>query len=158
MKTDNKKIGFLIAILVPAIAGVGLILFTSLNGEDENKNLTLPGDEVVNELPQNPAGDTRLNDQEQIKEALVEKNDWEAGDIELTITENDGTYASGMVGPVGGGPGGGMWFAKNVNGVWKIVWDGNGVIMCENLAEYPDFPIEMIPECYDSASDQMTDR
>lgn len=157
MKNQNKKIGFFIAILIPAVAAVGILLFTSAN-RSEKENVSVPNEEVVNELEENGAAGTRLNDQEQIKEALVEKNDWNLEDIEVSIIENDGIYAKGMVGSVGGGPGGGIWFAVNEVGTWEIVWDGNGIIMCEDLVEYPDFPSDMIPECYNSSTDEMITR
>ena len=59
---------------------------------------------------------------------------------------------------VGGEGGGGRWFAAKVNGLWKLVWDGNGIIKCSDLADYPEFPVSMIPECFDEASDKLVKR
>jgi hypothetical protein len=41
-----------------------------------------------------------------------------------------------------------MWFAALVDGEWRIVWDGNGVIDCPSVDPYPDFPASMIPACF----------
>lgn len=98
------------------------------------------------------------SDQELIKEALVAKNNWNSDEISVTVSKNDGTYATGLVGPVTPGPGGGAWFAKKVNGNWKIVYDGNGIIMCDNLTDYPDFPNSLIPQCYDANSGNLVTR
>lgn len=93
-----------------------------------------------------------------IKAVLVEKNGWNADEISVGVLQSDGTYAMGAAGPTEGGPGGGAWFAKKVDGQWKIVWDGNGSIMCSDLKDYPDFPNTMIPECYDQTTGNMVQR
>ncbi len=97
------------------------------------------------------------SDSDLIKAALVAKYDWDPQDIILTISKNDGQYATGGVREESA-MGGGMWFAAKVDGDWQIVWDGNGVIMCENLTDYPDYPKSLIPECYDSTTNEMVKR
>ncbi len=97
-------------------------------------------------------------DEELIKAALVTKNNWEADEIAITIAKNDGEYATGGVGATTPQSGGGIWFAAKVDDEWQIVWDGNGVVMCEDLTDYADFPIELIPECYDSTQAVMVER
>lgn len=87
------------------------------------------------------------NDAELIKAALFKKNNWPADDsINVTVSTNDGIYASGTAGGQGGG---GYFFAAKTNGEWVIVADGNGTISCASLANYPNFPKTLIPECYD---------
>jgi hypothetical protein len=95
---------------------------------------------------------------EDIKALLVAKNNWNADEIKVTVSENDGTYAKGGVGAVTPQGGGGLWFAAKVNGKWNIVYDGNGIITCDSLTNYPDFPASMIPECYDASTNQMVER
>lgn len=101
-------------------------------------------------------GCAAADDNALIKEVLFKKNDWkESDEITVTVATNDGKYASGTVTSGGGG---GYFFAVKDNGVWKIVADGNGVIPCENLANYPDYPKTLIPECWDSAANKSVKR
>ncbi len=47
--------------------------------------------------------------------------------------------------------------AKDENGEWALVFDGNGVIYCADIEPY-DFPVEMVPQCYDEPSGQIIER
>jgi hypothetical protein len=99
------------------------------------------------------------NTAELIKQALIKKNNWTNGDdLIVSISKNDGTYASGGVKEKNAEAGGGYFFAAKVAGVWKIVADGNGTISCESLAPYPDYPISMIPECWDEKTGKSVNR
>lgn len=100
-----------------------------------------------------------MSDEGAIKTALVKRNGWEDEQaIELTIVENNGTFARGGVGDPAFPGTGGLWFAKKVGGEWKIVWDGNGIVKCGAMREYEDFPASMIPQCYDEASGELVGR
>lgn len=91
-----------------------------------------------------------------IEKALFDKNKWQETDnISIQITTNDGKYASGTVTSLGGG---GYFYAAKVNGVWKIVADGNGIIPCSNLTNYPDFPTSLISTCYDTTTSKLINR
>jgi hypothetical protein len=98
------------------------------------------------------------NDAEEIKQALIKKNNWTNMEIEVTVSKNDGQYASGGVKEKGSEAGGGYFFAVKDGGVWKIVADGNGTISCDSLVPYPDYPSSMIPECYDEQTGQVVKR
>lgn len=96
------------------------------------------------------------SDNELIKKALFLKNKWpDDGTITVTVSTNDGKYASGTATSQGGG---GYFFAIKVNDKWEIVADGNGIIECSSLTKYPDFPKTLIPECYDSATQKSVKR
>lgn len=87
------------------------------------------------------------DDNELIKTALFDKNGWKETDgITVTVSTNDGKYASGGATAQGGG---GYFFAVKDNNEWVIVADGNGVIPCSSLEKYPDYPKTLIPECWD---------
>lgn len=102
-----------------------------------------------------PTSETQ-SDRELIRAALFKKNNWPADDsITVKVSTNDGTYASGTAGGTGGG---GYFFAKKVNGAWVIVADGNGVITCAQLLPYPDFPKNLISECYDESTQKTVTR
>lgn len=94
-----------------------------------------------------------------ISEALIKKNNWDPKiQLEITVKTNDGKYASGGVTEKGAMGGGGMFFATKVQGVWKIVADGNGIAQCSELAPYPDFPTSLIPQCWDVATNKLVTR
>jgi hypothetical protein len=93
-----------------------------------------------------------------IREQLVAKHGESAGDLIVTASRVEGMYAQGGAKPGGGDIGGGMWFAVNTGGSWKMIWDGNGSILCKDITAYPEFPVSMIPECYDEASGQTVER
>ncbi len=69
--------------------------------------------------------------------------------LAITVSKIAGNYASGLASAQGGGGG---WLAAKVDGQWKLVWSGNGTITCKTLVPYPDFPRDMIPECYDDVA------
>jgi hypothetical protein len=85
----------------------------------------------------------------QVRSDLIAKRGESINQLVFTISKIQGNYAQGGISGQGGG---GMWFAANIDGTWKLVWDGNGVILCSDLTNYPDFPTSMIPECFDSAT------
>lgn len=92
---------------------------------------------------------------EAIKTALIKKYGPNASDMEVTVSKIDGEYAKGMVTEEGGG---GMWFAARLNGTWTLVWDGNGIITCDDISPYPEFPANMIPECWDNSTSKLITR
>ena len=97
-------------------------------------------------------------DQELIKEAFQEKHpDWDLSQMDFLIQENTGMFANGSVGPKGGGPGGGMFFAAKTDSGWEIAWDGNGIIECADIEPY-SFPNTLIPSCYDSLTQETVTR
>lgn len=96
------------------------------------------------------------SDNELIKKALFSKNKWpDDGTITVTVSTNDGKYASGTATSQGGG---GYFFAIKIGDKWEIVADGNGVISCSSLVKYPDFPLNLIPECWDDKTQKSVKR
>jgi len=92
----------------------------------------------------------------QTQEQLVAEHGPSAKSLDVTVSTISGNFAQGAASEVGFG--GGMWFAAKVDGKWELVWDGNGMITCNDLINYPDFPPSMIPACYDMGSEEMKDR
>lgn len=90
-----------------------------------------------------------------IKQALVAKHGSTANELTITVSKIEGDFAKGMTSASGGG---GIWFAAKTNGVWKLVWDGNGQINCSDLTPYPGFPNTLIPDCYDTTTGQVVTR
>ena len=90
-----------------------------------------------------------------IKEALAAKHGSNADSLNISVSQIQADYASGGATDQGGG---GMWFAAKVNGAWKLVWDGNGSILCSDLTAYPNFPSSMIPECWNEQTQKLITR
>ena len=86
-------------------------------------------------------------DKEAIIKALALKHDKSISKVNVTISQNTGTHAKGGV-TFEGEMGGGMWLATTEQGIWTIVFDGNGVVPCADIAPY-DFPVDMMPTCFD---------
>ena len=82
-----------------------------------------------------------------IKKYIVLKHNSNESSLTINVSKIEGNYAQGGALEEGGGA---MWFAAKEDGVWKLVWDGNGTIECSTFTLYPNFPTSMIPECYDS--------
>ena len=90
-----------------------------------------------------------------IKKYIALKNNSNESSLTITVSKIEGNYAQGGASDEGGG---GMWFAAKEDGVWKLVWDGNGVIECSTFTLYPNFSKSMIPECYDTAKQDTVKR
>jgi hypothetical protein len=87
-------------------------------------------------------------DAELIKQALIDKG-LDLSDMKVEITTHLGNEMGGMVVPVSAPAGGGYVFAVKGEDGMEIVADGNGVIMCGLLENYPDFSTYLISECFD---------
>jgi len=93
-----------------------------------------------------------------IQEILANKYNKPLSEVKIIIQKEAPGFASGSVTFGQGGQGeGGMWFAVAGN-QWDVVWDGNGIITCDVLTNYPKFPSSIIPECFDSQTNEMVKR
>ncbi len=97
--------------------------------------------------------DTTQEDTEDIRSALATKHGKSINETIITVSKDTGTHAQGGI-RFSGEESGAAWFAaKNASGEWVIVYDGQGVIPCDDIAPY-NFPKDMIPECWDEATGQ----
>lgn len=152
---------FILGILTIII--IGLVAYIAYQYGQQNSTNNLPGQTVsptvVQKVITEPSPTSSVNltptlslgeENNLVKQALLKKYPaWNENEITIKVNTNDGKYASGSATSTGGG---GYFFAANVNGVWKIVADGNGTISCESLKDYPDFPNTLIPECFDETT------
>lgn len=92
-------------------------------------------------------------DEEGIKEAFSLKYNRPVAEINITTDKMIDNRASGGV-IFSGEMGGGWWLAAKEEGTWKIVADGNGAVMCADVEPY-NFPVAMVPECWDEATSQL---
>lgn len=98
---------------------------------------------------------TIAEDAEKIKQALIAKG-LNLTEMKVEIYQHLGKYIGGGVVPVSVPAGGGYVFAVKENDEIKIVADGNGVIMCDQLVNYPDYPSYLIPECVDQTGNSIS--
>ncbi len=96
------------------------------------------------------------SDREKIKEAFAEKYSKPLDEVEVTISKNTGTHASGSV-RFTGEMGGAMWLAYKKTDDWLIVFDGNGTIPCSAVDPH-NFPATMAPECWNEATGKLITR
>lgn len=141
----NKKIVILLPAAVVVILFVFFFIPNSRNGESEE---TMPI----------PSAVVESSDEQTIKSLLDTKYNLDPSDTKLTLVENRGDYAVGGFNEIASPAGGGQWFAAKVDGNWQIVYDGNGVITCDYLDNYPDYPVDLIPSCWDKQTNEMVER
>lgn len=160
---------FITILLTALVVGLGVVAYfkgwlPSLNFA-KPQAVSVQNTEVANEPVVTPeptatqsASPEASDDQSilaAVKVALVAKRGADFSDLTYALKKVEGNYASGTVNGTGGG---GMWFAAKVAGTWQIVSDGNGVTLCSDLTPYPSFPKDMIPECWDSATNKLVTR
>jgi hypothetical protein len=104
---------------------------------------------------QAPVANQTANIIADVRKGLITEHGQDAASLNITVSKIEGDFASGGASEQGGG---GMWFAAKVNGVWKLVWDGNGTIQCSSLASYPNFPTDMIPQCWNDKDQSVVKR
>lgn len=91
-----------------------------------------------------------------VKAGLIAEHGAGAANMNITVSKIQGNYAQGgAIEPEA--VGGGMWLAAKVNGIWKLVWDGNGTISCGSINPY-NFPVSMVSECWDDATQKSVTR
>ncbi|MCL4389869.1 MAG: hypothetical protein M1484_00810 [Patescibacteria group bacterium] len=90
-----------------------------------------------------------------IPKYIAAKHGGSASSLEVSVSKIDGDFAKGMVSDQGGG---GLWFAAKEDGLWKLVWDGNGMIQCSTFSLYPNFSTSLVPECWDDNTQAMVKR
>ncbi|NTU46872.1 hypothetical protein HGA88_04575 [Candidatus Roizmanbacteria bacterium] len=110
--------------------------------------------ELPSPQPTLPDSDDKIK--ADIKTALVAKHGASANSLVISVSKRQGDYATGGAKEEVGG--GGMWLGAKRNGVWQLVWDGNGIMECSAFTSYPDFPTAYAPECWDVKADKLVKR
>jgi len=162
------SIKILLVILIIAVSGIGAYVFLTNNQitvapKNNQETVVTPTPKTilitptVTEKPTISPTPTVSEDLKTIiKQLLVAKHGANAAKLIITVSKTQGDYASG--GASVPSEGGGIWFAAKVNDVWKLVWDGNGIISCKDLVSYPDLPSTMIPECINETTGEPVTR
>ncbi|OGC51677.1 hypothetical protein A2982_03325 [candidate division WWE3 bacterium RIFCSPLOWO2_01_FULL_39_13] len=95
-------------------------------------------------------------DKESIALIFSQKYNKPIEEVNVEVSENTGEFAKGVI-SFEGEMGGGSFLATKTDDTWKIVADGNGVIMCDLIEPY-NFPVSVVPECYDQALEKIVER
>ena len=103
-----------------------------------------------------PVAEATIDDEVLIKEAIAEKHGKGVEEVNLSVGENNGVYATGVV-SFAGEIAGGWWLAAKTSGEWVIVADGNGTVLCGDIEAY-NFPVSMVPECWDEVMQVLVTR
>lgn len=133
----NKSLVYVVLLVIIAVSGALWLRPTTTQ--------RTPAPLPVTPTSFSTVQDTLLND---IAKELSRKYDKPADAYVLKVDKESGSYAKGSVTAMGEG-GGGLWYAVNGGGVWKLVYDGNGILTCNDIKAYPDFPSSLIPQCFD---------
>jgi hypothetical protein len=152
-------LGKLIVLLAVVVAiGAGAYYLGTKNNLNQTASKPNEGTPTINQ-PENttvtPTIDEAQNLITAIKAVLHKKYTSATSDLNVTVSKIEGEYAKGMVTEQGGG---GMWFAAKQDGFWTLVWDGNGVITCTDISPFPNFPADLIPECYSDKTQTIVKR
>lgn len=82
-----------------------------------------------------------VNVKEEVQGILSQKYNKSSDETHITISKQDGNYAAGSVLFGEGGPGeSGIFLARNNEGTWEVVFDGNGSVDCSKMREEYGFP------------------
>ena len=153
---------FITAFVTAVIVFIGAtIYYKGLPSFATPKGLSVVNTEVASATPVPTPIPTSVSTTEKddlakiIKAALIKKHGSNAASLNVTVSKIEGDYAQGGASGQGGG---GMWFAAKLNGNWTLVWDGNGIITCDDVSPYPGFPASMIPECWNTSTNKIVTR
>lgn len=87
-----------------------------------------------------------ISKEEAIRYAFSEKYGRKLSTVKIDVEKESDSYVRGSVSFFGDNGEGGIFLAAKVNGIWKIAFDGNGAISCEEMMKY-NFPGDMIEDC-----------
>ncbi len=162
MDKKNIVIVVLSLALVALLSGGGVYLWQQSNTGDAvstevskqimvDENSSKPTETYMSE----PLTDV-VDDEGQITKALALRHSRNENEVELSIDEKTDEHAKGSV-KFTGDIGGGWWLAAKVDSKWVVVADGNGTVMCSDIEPY-NFPISMVPECWDETAQALITR
>lgn len=165
--TSNKGLLFTIIILLLIAIAIGGYMAYHLTYQQTSltptPSITSVPTSAPPNIPTNPLPTTSQSmkpksdkEVEAITKALALKHNKSVNETRISVSQNTGTHATGSV-SFEGEAGGGMWLATTEQGIWTIVFDGNGVVPCADIAPY-NFPVDMVPTCFDEGVGDIVNR
>lgn len=157
-KRYAKIIWLVVIIATLSVLGlVGWLSFKLINNKSVERDVgqAVPSAQnTQNASPSIQKADTE-SDYDLLKKAVSEKTGIPINKIVLEISENTGKHAKGLISEKDEQFGGGYWLALKTDGRWTIVYDGQNTPECA-VVDPSGFPIQMVPECYDSSGNVIT--
>lgn len=149
----RNKVAFILLIVLFAVI---VCVFLYVNRQKENESNTAQPQKTTNNATPSATPSAEKKDSTQevddtaaLKTAVSKKTGIPEANIAFSISKNTGKYATGNVNTKGEEIGGGYWLAVKTEAGWLIVYDGQAQPECSKVDPY-DFPVDMVPECYDA--------
>ena len=162
-KTNNPwKVALISLVSVLAIAGISVAAYLLGKGNSlTQKSEATPGPTATTKPqeavePTVPPIELAENDPELIKQAIYELTGLDETNADITISENTGIHAKGLI-KEHDAVSGAYWIAGNTPTGWIGVYAGQANPDCDEIDPY-NFPISMVPECYDQDSGKVIAR
>lgn len=95
------------------------------------------------------------NDVTEIKKLFLDKYKQNEKDFDVEINFDDGIHAVAIIKDLKLKRNDGLVFAYKTNNSWQIVTTGKGVILCDDLKNYPDYPASLIATCADGSGKEI---
>lgn len=155
-QSNPWKAAFWVLITIILIGAVSTFAYFLGKGNFNFSKLTpSPSPSPVSQLQPPPTQAPVIDETEAIKEAIYELVGSDATKVNVTISENTGTHATGGVVDWGSEVGGGYWIAAKSGGEWIGIYGGQSHPTCSQIAPY-NFPIDMVSECLDELGKVIT--
>lgn len=163
----NKKL-LVISLVVLGVILIGLILYLVFAGKSKSSDrlLTEVSTEtttaiLISSTPtktttstpsktQTPTPEPTKSADELVANALYQEFSKDSSNLTFSIGKKSDNSAYGSMTFTDSGEGGYFVAAKDSEGNWKIIADGNGTIECSILDQY-NVPASVVEECYDSS-------
>lgn len=151
------KAAFWVLITILLIGSVGVLAYFLGKGSFGLLNVTSPSPSSSPTSQLQPPSTLApvVDETEAIKEAIYKLLGSDASVVNVTISKNTGTHATGGAVDWASEVGGGYWIAAKSAGEWVGVYSGQSQPTCIQIDPY-NFPTSMVPECLDGLGKVIT--
>jgi len=140
---DGYRKDYLVCIVVGGASGYKEATGQWIPPEPDKKDVEVKcgkGDSSIDPI---------ISKEEAIKRLLAQKYNKKVAEVTIRISQETENHLRGGVEFQPGGPeNSGLFLAAKVDGNWRLVFDGQGAISCEEVTRY-NFPQEMVTDCAD---------
>ena len=143
MKNLFKKYWWVVLLILLILFIIYYLIFIFGKGEVEQ----ISSDEGASTTESNKKSTTSAKESTKSTDISTESDE---DLLKKAVSENTGKHATGLVNTKEAMFGGGYWLAVKMNGEWTVVFDGQNTPECSQVDPF-DFPISMVPECFDSS-------
>ena len=156
-QSNPWKAAFWVLITILLIGTVGVLAYFLGKGSFGTSNIlsSSPLPSPASQLQSPSMLAPVVDETEAIKAAIYELLDSDATKVNVTISENTDTHATGGAVDWISEVGGGYWIAAKSAGEWIGVYSGQSHPTCSQIAPY-NFPTTMVSECLDGLGEVIT--